>query len=54
MERVYHLPWVAAVQRGWFCVLLAGSETSIIYRVLGDAQKQGATQAWTVITKDMI
>lgn len=38
---------------GWYCSLLAGSETSI-YRALGDAQKPGATQARNVITKDMI
>lgn len=45
-------PWWQGVE-GWCCGLLAASETSI-YRALGDAQKQGATQARNVITKDMI
>lgn len=52
--KVYHLPWVAGARKGWYCVLLAGSEPSVIYRALGDAQKRGATQARNVITKDMI
>lgn len=43
--RVYHLLWVAGAWKGWYCVLLTGSKTSVIYRALGDAQKRGATQA---------
>lgn len=45
LGRVCHLFLVTGAPGGWYRVLLAGSESSIIYGALGDAQKQGATQA---------
>lgn len=45
LGRVCHLLLVTGAPGGWYRVLLAGSESSIIYGALGDAQKQGATQA---------
>lgn len=45
LGRVCHLFLVTGAPGGWYRVLLAGSESSIIYGALRDAQKQGATQA---------